>query len=728
MTVHALGWTLLHFVWQGAAAAALLASLDLVLRRAAPQVRYLLATVVLALMALTPVATFSVLRAAPPAGVAADPALAGEETTSLRFSSLGPMAAQAAGSLEALALRKQVDAVLPLLVGLWGLGVLGLSLRSFGGWTLAQRMKRARRTAVPAAVEATFRRVIRAVGVSAAVRLYRSALVEVPTVIGWLRPVILLPASAATGLSAQQLELILAHELAHIRRHDYLVNLLQTVVETLLFYHPAVWWASHRMRVEREHCCDDLAVKACGNALTYARALAELEERRTALPTLAMAASGGSLLARVTRLVEPPRHFSRASRGLALLLAATALAIALCAGPLLFAGPPQAPEPPESPEPALAAETPEGETPEGDAPEIAEPPEADVPDEPAAQPLERPLAPPPPPSAPRPVQAPQPRQPPQPPQPPTPRAPRVAPLPSIAPVAPLPVVPAVPQGGPDPNAKPAPLPRPHGTLGPEPRAFPLPQILEMARQGITPEYIDAMATAGYAELSPEQLIALRSQGVGPDYVKELADQGLRELTVEQLVQLRSQGVSASFASAMKAQGLESLSISDLVALRSQGVSPEFVAELKRVGYDGLSVSKLIALRSQGVSGRFAAEMKALGYDRLSATKLIALRSQGVTPEYVKALAALGYQGLEFPMLIGLRSQGVSPEYVRGLKDAGYDALPAPMLMALRSQGVTPEYAREMNGAGGEQLSPEELIELRSNGVSPELVKRLRRPR
>jgi beta-lactamase regulating signal transducer with metallopeptidase domain len=727
MNVHALGWTLLHFVWQGAAAAALLASLDLLLRRAAPQVRYLLATVVLALMALTPVATFLVLRAAAPSGAAMDLVAAGEETASVRFFSPGPMTAQAAGSLEAFALRTRVESALPLLVALWGLGVLGLSLRSLGGWTLAQWMKRAGRTAVAAAVEATFGRVIRAVGVSTPVRLYRSALVEVPTVIGWLRPVILLPASAATGLSAQQLELLLAHELAHIRRHDYLVNLLQTAVETLLFYHPAVWWVSHRMRVEREHCCDDLAVAACGNALTYARALAELEERRSALPTLAMAASGGSLLARVTRLVEPPRHPSRSSRGLALLLAVTALAVALGAGPLLFAGaPPQAPEPPESPEPALAAEAPEGETPEGEAPEMAEPPEADVPDEPAAQPLERPLAPPPPP-APRPVQAPQPRQPPQPPQP-APRVPRVAPRPSIAPVAPLPVVPALPQGGPDPNAKPAPLPRPHGTLGPEPRAFPLAQILEMARQGITPEYIDAMATAGYAELSPEQLIALRSQGVGPDYVKELADQGLRELTVEQLVQLRSQGVSASFASAMKAQGLESLSISDLVALRSQGVSPEFVAELKRAGYDGLSVSKLIALRSQGVSGRFAAELKALGYDRLSATKLIALRSQGVTPEYVKALAGLGYQGLEFPMLIGLRSQGVSPEYVRGLKDAGYEGLPAPMLMALRSQGVTPEYAREMNGAGGERLSPEELIELRSNGVSPELVKRLRRTR
>ena len=95
-------------------------------------------------------------------------------------------------------------------------------------------------------------------------------MVEVPTVIGWLRPVVLMPASALSGMGPQQLEAILAHELAHIRRHDYLVNLLQTVVETLLFYHPAVWWLSGRIRVERENCCDDLAVSLCGDPYAYA--------------------------------------------------------------------------------------------------------------------------------------------------------------------------------------------------------------------------------------------------------------------------------------------------------------------------------------------------------------------------------------------------------------------------------------------------------------------------
>src|SRR5690606_9929357 len=108
------------------------------------------------------------------------------------------------------------------------------------------------------------------------------------------------------GLTAEQLRAILAHELAHVRRYDYLVNLLQSVVETLLFYHPAVWWVSRRIRIEREHCCDDLAVAACGDRLTYARALAEMEHLRGGRTMLAAAATGGSLLSRIQRLIGAP--------------------------------------------------------------------------------------------------------------------------------------------------------------------------------------------------------------------------------------------------------------------------------------------------------------------------------------------------------------------------------------------------------------------------------------
>jgi beta-lactamase regulating signal transducer with metallopeptidase domain len=200
---------------------------------------------------------------------------------------------------------------LPMLFLGWLVGVGVLTLRLLSGWIWVQRLRSQAAVPAAAAIDVVAGRLIRRLHISRTVRFLQSSLVEVPTVIGWMRPVVLIPASALAGLSPVQLEAILAHELAHIRRHDYLVNLLQTLVETLLFYHPAVWWLSRRIRIEREHCCDDLAVGLCGDPVTYARALADLEALRSDGHQLVLAANGGSLLDRVRRLLGAPSHAGR---------------------------------------------------------------------------------------------------------------------------------------------------------------------------------------------------------------------------------------------------------------------------------------------------------------------------------------------------------------------------------------------------------------------------------
>ena len=148
-----------------------------------------------------------------------------------------------------------------------------------------------------------------AVRLSAPVVLLESCRVDVPLVVGWFRPVILIPLGLLAGMPPEHVEAILLHELAHIRRRDYLVNLLQAVAENLLFYHPAVWWISGVIRAERENCCDDLVVAVRGNAYDYAVALTSLEENRwTGEP--ALAATGGNLMKRIHRLLDnpEPRH------------------------------------------------------------------------------------------------------------------------------------------------------------------------------------------------------------------------------------------------------------------------------------------------------------------------------------------------------------------------------------------------------------------------------------
>jgi uncharacterized protein (TIGR03435 family) len=198
---------------------------------------------------------------------------------------------------------------------LWLTGAVAFWVRLAGGWVVAARMRSMLVRRAPPEWQEILRKLGARIGLSCPVRLLVSALVQVPTVVGWLRPVVLVPVGALGGLPAEHLEALLLHELAHIRRHDYLVNILQSVAEALLFYHPAVWWVSGHIRAERELCCDDVAVSVSGDALTYARALAQLESYRPAHLGAAVAANGGSLADRIARLLGQSRPAVRTGLG-----------------------------------------------------------------------------------------------------------------------------------------------------------------------------------------------------------------------------------------------------------------------------------------------------------------------------------------------------------------------------------------------------------------------------
>jgi beta-lactamase regulating signal transducer with metallopeptidase domain len=324
--LQALAWMLLHFLWQGAA---LGLAAFFVLRFVRPEraaTRYIVGVATLGLMLVTSAATFvSLARETTRAdsvitSEAVSPASApqGSGVTGLVIADLN--ASPSARSLVQSA-RESSSSLRPeplgpvwllLIVTGWSAGVLVLSFRLIGGWMLTRRLAHRAIDAVSPAVEAAGKRIAERLELRRAVAIFESGAVAVPTLVGWVKPVVLLPAAALAGLSPEQLQAILAHELAHVRRHDYLINLLQSVVETLLFYHPATWWVSAQVREEREHCCDDIAIEVCGDRLVYVSALAEL----TALAThsgFALAATDGSLVGRVRRLLgrqrpvhEPP--------------------------------------------------------------------------------------------------------------------------------------------------------------------------------------------------------------------------------------------------------------------------------------------------------------------------------------------------------------------------------------------------------------------------------------
>lgn len=310
-----LGWMLVHSLWQGATVAGVAALVLRALRSRSANARYLVGCAAMTAMIAWPALTVRSIEgptisiAGTPASIEKPPiALETAPSTALKGEPADPLRGQALVSQPVSGPRREtleewLEPLLPWLVLAWGAGVIALSIRLGGGWLLVQRLKRVGTRALDDAWSATCQSLAQRLAIRRRVRLFESAIVTVPMVAGWLRPVILVPASAFSGLTPAELEAILVHELAHIRRHDYLFNLLQSFAETLLFYHPAVWWLSRRVREEREHCCDDWAVAICGDRLLYAGALATIEGLRGPSWQLAPAANGGSLIGRVRRLL-----------------------------------------------------------------------------------------------------------------------------------------------------------------------------------------------------------------------------------------------------------------------------------------------------------------------------------------------------------------------------------------------------------------------------------------
>ncbi len=323
--LHTIGCCLLHFVWQGLLAGGGLALLMALLRKSAANTRYVVLFTGLMVMAVLPLLTMTLLPpyptamslaadaagpAPPDTGNAATPAtpVVGVVTPALAAAPAPPPAARTPGlAVLAARLRTLPDPWLPGVASLWLLGVCLLALWNLGGWMQVRRLRVRDVTETPQPWRENLEQICRRLGVSRPVRLLESGRVAVPMVVGTLRPVILLPVAVLTGLTPDQVHAVLAHEVAHIRRHDYAANLVQTAIVTLLFYHPAVWWVSRRIREERENCCDDLAVKSCGDSMLYARALAELAGQCSASAPMAMAATGGVLLRRVERVLGVPQ-------------------------------------------------------------------------------------------------------------------------------------------------------------------------------------------------------------------------------------------------------------------------------------------------------------------------------------------------------------------------------------------------------------------------------------
>ena len=620
--LQALGWTLLHFVWQGAALAAIFAVANTICRQATT--RYALAVITLVLMMAAPTITFTELTQ--------------QKDPAVRYGAQGA-SASAAKPVQGVSVAARPSAPAPetpashpaviLFVEAWFLGVVLLSLRTAGGLFLIERMRRKELRPVGRELYLKCIALQLKMGFERVIRYCECDRLDAPAAFGWIRPVVLLPVRALSGLTEDQIEAVIAHELAHIRRLDCFVNLFQIAVETLLFYHPAVWWVSQRIRTEREHCCDDEAVALCGDAVNYARALTLMEEWRTA-PSLMMAANRSPLSQRVVRILGldgPTAKFRVAGMAVGVVC----LAGAMLAGNAFLGVAHAALGSKASSNLAVVQEQGNGSAivvrpanTSTTAKHFASTEQAGK-DKDSDKAKEK------------------------------------------------------KQDDEQTSKKESYL---EGMEAAGFKNLTADELIAMKVQGVTPAYVKEIHDLGMKP-TVDEFVGMRVQGMTPDYIRDM--RGVApNLGVDELIGMKVQGITPQYANEMRGLGLKA-DPENLIGMKVQGITPQYVNDMRGLGLK-TDADDLIGMKVQGITPEYVRGMQALGF-KPDSEELIGMKVQGVTPEYVKSLQAAGFKDLDADEIIGAKVQGITPEFIEKARKHGFQNLTLDKLISLKNAEV-----------------------------------------
>ena len=536
-------------------------------------------------------------------------------------------------------------AAILVILGLWLSGALLLLIRLAVSLLHLERLKR---DALPLPI-ADRERLERWESIAKGqrdVRLCRSTEISVPIAVGIFDAMILIPERLLADLPADDLDRILLHELAHLRRGDDWVNALERIAEAALFFNPAIRWIVRQLDLEREVACDDWVLERRSEALPYAQCLVKLVEG-VAWPHRAVTAPGvfvtrRSISIRIERLLAKQRDV-RLRISIAPLAAVSAIALVACVAgsyvsPSLAAAlpdtPPTAPLWSALPPPVAPAASARVKLRGGPAQRAQAMPEARAADR-AAHAAAAPAA-----AAPAPHRS----------------------MDSAA-VVPAPASPGLHSSGA--GARRVTV----TTQATTSETQHLKHVVESqvaalsAEANATPapamtgeDYIAEMASAGYTNLSVDDLIRLKSLGVSAQYVRDMHAAGFGHPSVDEIARLRALGVTPDYAREMRAQ-FDALSADQVAKMRALGVTPSYVADLKAAGCTGLTADGVSGMRAVGVDAAFVRSLARAGYANLSAEQYARLRAVGVDEEFLRRLAAHGFHGLSLDDLVRLKTSG-----------------------------------------------------------------------
>ncbi|HXB09104.1 MAG TPA: M56 family metallopeptidase [Puia sp.] len=546
--LRAVCWALLHSLWQGLVFA-LLAGLVLVLtKKASSALRYNLLCGGLALFLAVSGYTFYIqLHGADGAVVMGTPV---HGTVGTRVDGVAAATGtNAPAFIDSLVQYFNTHAALVVVV--WFIIFLARFVRLLSGLVYAQRIRYYQTNPAPAEWQQRLNELLRKIQVSRPVALLESALIKVPVVVGFLKPVVLVPIGMLAHLPGDQVESILLHELAHIRRRDHLFNLVQHLVDTLFFFNPAIVWVSSLIRAERENCCDDIAIRETRSRRQLIEALVSFHEYRQAVPGYALGFANekeSPVVKRVKRIVHKTNHSLNAGERVVLMSGLLVLSAAF----VTINGSQRArlqkkavvvtrvsPDPMPGAEATLLPERrqirPNGDT--------------------TVRPEKKPATA----SATRP----EPQQP-----------------------AHAAAATADTNGG-------------LNYLGY--RNLSLDKLIQLKEHGVTAEYIQSFRQMGYPELSPDQAIELHDHGVTVEFIREIQEMGYKISSLRQARELVDHGVNVEYIRSLKDMGFTGIGLEEATRARDHGVTGDYIAACKKRFGKLFELKDYIKLRDAGIN-------------------------------------------------------------------------------------------------------------------------------
>jgi beta-lactamase regulating signal transducer with metallopeptidase domain len=698
----ALGWMVVHSIWQAAGIAVLTGIALIALRRHSARARYWTANAAMLLILLSSAATFGYYCT----GLEKDASAFQQPTVQESAAIFSPDKAHPEQTLAAqhsaapdIDITGYLNHNLPLIVALWFLGMCIFLLRLLGNIGYVYYLKNHLNFPAEAYWDELLEKLLHRSRLRAPVQLLESALVRSPMVIGYFKPVILFPIGLINRLDPENVEAILAHELAHILHRDYLFNLLQSIVETLFYYHPAVWWLSARVRHEREIAADDVAVRLTGNSIGYAKSLVLIQDLAWMPLQMTPAFAGtrkNQLLRRIQHILHVKQSTNLAMEKIigtcVILLAIIGLGLAQNKNITQYAN--------EHIETSasgstlsgiwegkiendqvcidLSSRSDQGNWMNGDCY-----PKSDF-------------------SA----------------------------LPTVE--------------------SEFTMTRASGTItfkgkfennegygrfrfaadasfsswlsGQGISGIDEEAMLHLFFAGIDKEYVLDLQKAGYKKISGEDLQNLAIQRVDGKRINDVREisktLGAGEPSIETILNLSIHDVDQQYVKSLRKAGFTKLSLDDVMNAKIQDISPEYIQQVKGMGFEELSFEDILNFKIHEITPEFLSGLKNSGINPRSADEALNLRIHDLSPEDIAEFKKMGFDDLSTEDLLNLRIQEITPEFLDAMRKAGFNNLSAEEAINLKIQDISPEFVKEMEKAGFKNLSVEDAMNLKIQDVNP----------